>query len=94
MALAFGVCAAIGAVLGLRFKVLILIPSIFLVTVGIAVVGTAVGWKPWSIVGTVVISVTALQIGYLIGVVARAATSSFLARAHAQIAVDALSQHQ
>ena len=92
MVLMFGVCAAIGAVLGLRFKVIILAPFIVLVTCGTAVVGIALGAKLWSIIGTMIVSVVALQIGYLIGVVAYAAISSILMRVRAQITSEKFGQ--
>ncbi len=70
MALMFGVCAAIGALLGLRFKVTVLVPSIVMVTFSSAVIEAAPGANSWAIVGTMVVSVIALQLGYLIGVIA------------------------
>jgi hypothetical protein len=70
MALMFGVCAAIGALLGLRFKVTVLAPSIVMVAFSSAVIDAALGANSWAIVGTIVVSVIALQLGYLIGVIA------------------------
>jgi membrane protein DedA with SNARE-associated domain len=94
LALNFGVCAAIGIVLGWRFKVFILVPSMFLVLCGAAAIGAAMGWKLLVMAGMAIAAVVGLQIGYLLGVVARAATSSVLRRAHGRIAIEALSQHQ
>jgi hypothetical protein len=86
MALIFGVCAAIGMVLGWRSKVLVLVPSTFLVVCGVAVIGAAVGWKVLLIVGVLLGAVVALQIGYLLGIAACAATRSVFRREHGQIA--------
>ena len=94
MTLTFGLCAASGAVLGVRFKVVALVPLIFLAVFGTAVVGVAAGWKVWSIIGTAIVGVVALQIGYLLGAVARATISSALARPRAQIEIEGLSQAQ
>lgn len=94
MALIFGVCAAIGMVLGWRFKVFVLAPSMFLVVCCVAVIGAGVGWKVLLVVEIALGALVALQIGYLLGVVARAATSSVFRRAGRQIAIEALSQHQ
>ena len=90
----FGLCAAIGAVLGLRFKVVALVPLIFLAIFGAVVVGAAAGWKLWSIIGTAIVGVVAVQIGYLLGAVARAMISSISARSCAQIEIEGLSQPQ
>jgi hypothetical protein len=85
MALMFGVCTAIGAVLGLRFRAVILLPFLLLVTFGTAVIGVALGAKLWSILGTMIVSVIALQIGYLAGMAAYAAVSSVWERVRGQI---------
>jgi hypothetical protein len=92
VALTFGVCAAIGTMLGLRFKVIILVPFIVLVMVGTAAVEVAPGENLWSIVGAMIVSVIALQIGYLIGVVAYASLGSVSARVHRQITTEKFGQ--
>jgi hypothetical protein len=72
MALMFGVCAATGALLGLRFKVTVLVPSIVVVTFGSAAVKAGHGANSWAILGTIIMNVVALQLGYLIGIAAYA----------------------
>jgi hypothetical protein len=60
-----------GMVLGLRFKVLILIPaSIIVATVTIAV-GVTEGATAWSIVLMGLVVLTALEVGYLVGTAIR-----------------------
>ena len=68
MAFMFGICAVIGAMLGLRFKVTVLVPFIVAVTFGSAAVKAALGTNSLAIVGTIVMNVIALQFGYLIGI--------------------------
>jgi hypothetical protein len=67
-----GIGVLIGVALGLRFKVLILIPVIVLAIVGAAVAGVARGDQMLSVALTMVIVATALQVGYLGGIVIRA----------------------
>jgi hypothetical protein len=62
----------IGATLGLRFKFLILLPAIGLAGLGIACAGIAHGDGIGLVVLTVVVVATALQVGYLAGIVTRA----------------------
>jgi hypothetical protein len=73
MSMAIGVSALIGMALGLRFKVFILIPTIILAGVSIAVIQAGRGDQASSIVVTIVLVVTTLQIGYLVGIIAHAA---------------------
>jgi hypothetical protein len=60
-----------GAVLGLRFKVLILVPVIVLSFVAIGGIGAALGMSGRAIAVAFVVAATALQAGYLIGTVIR-----------------------
>ena len=68
-----GVGALIGVALGLRFNVFILIPTIILAGVSTAVIQAARGDQALSIVVTIVLVATTLQIGYLVGIIAHAA---------------------
>jgi hypothetical protein len=73
MALAsFSIIFLIGAALGLRFKVLILLPAIGLATLATAAVGNAHGDRVATVMVAIVLVAAALQIGYLFGIVARA----------------------
>jgi hypothetical protein len=65
------ICFLIGAALGMRFKVLIVIPVIGLALLGTAAVGIAHGDPIGSVVLTMVLIATTLQLGYLAGVVSR-----------------------
>ena len=59
--------ALIGAILGLRYKVLILIPAFVLSSVAIFGTGMARSDNPSSILLTVFLAITALQMGYIAG---------------------------
>jgi hypothetical protein len=67
-----GIGALIGAVLGLRFKVFILIPAIILAAIGVAAVELARGDQAGSVPLTIILAATALQVSYLVGIIARA----------------------
>ena len=67
MTMTIGVDALIGVALGLRFKVLVLIPTIILAAVSTAVIQAARGYQASSIIVTIVLVATTLQIGYLFG---------------------------
>ena len=67
MALAVGVSASIGLALGLRFNVFILIPTIILAVVSTGVVHATRGDQALSVVVTIVLVATTLQICYLVG---------------------------
>jgi hypothetical protein len=73
----FGFFFVMGAALGLRFKVLILLPAIGLAAVGIAGVGIAHGDGVGTVMLTVAIVATALQMGYFFGLVMRPIIASF-----------------
>jgi hypothetical protein len=62
-----------GIALGLRYRVVILVPAVSLVVTFVVIVGIARGDHFWSIILATVIVGTALQLGYLIGIAIRAA---------------------
>ena len=62
----------IGVVLGLRFKVFILVPAIGLALAMVAVNGAGDG--TWPLVGTMVVVATSLQLGYVCGSILQFAT--------------------
>jgi len=68
--------AIAGIILGLRFKVLVLVPAILLATVIIIVSGS--GDKLSVIVLTVVGTAVSLQIGYIVGCTLRALARAYL----------------
>ena len=73
MVMTIGIGALIGAALGLRFNVFILIPTIILAGLGIAVFQIARGDEARFVAFTIVLVATVLQISYLLGSVTRAA---------------------
>jgi hypothetical protein len=70
----------LGCGLGLRFKVLILVPAVTLAMLGAAVVGIARGDEYWFIVVAMILSWTAVQFGYLAGIITRDVIASVRAR--------------
>jgi hypothetical protein len=62
-----------GIALGLRYKVVILVPAVILVVIFAMIVGIARGDHFWSIILAMVIVGTAVQLGYLVGIAIRAA---------------------
>jgi hypothetical protein len=66
MMTAWGAGLIFGAVLGLRFNFLALVPAICAGFVVAAVSGIAHGDGVWSIAGTMVVLTVALQAGYLV----------------------------
>ena len=56
-----------GVVLGLRFRVLILVPVIIVGIVLIAVAGIGLRAAVWPIVTAVVVNAVGVQVGYLLG---------------------------
>jgi|HubBroStandDraft_6_1064221.scaffolds.fasta_scaffold919064_1 hypothetical protein len=71
-----GIVFVVGATLGVRFKVLILFPAIGLAVVATVVVGIAHGDSVGAVMLTTALVATAVQIGYLFGVVTREVTAS------------------
>jgi len=70
----------VGCGLGLRFKVLILVPAVASAMLGAAVAGIARGDEYWSVVVAMILFGTAVQFGYLAGIIAREAVASARAR--------------
>jgi hypothetical protein len=62
-----------GIAIGLRYKIVILLPAISLVIAFAMMIEIARGDPVWSIVLAVAISATAIQLGYLAGILIRAA---------------------
>jgi hypothetical protein len=62
-----------GIALGLRYRVVILVPAVSLVVTFAVLVGVARGDHFWSIILAMVIVGTAVQLGYSIGIAIRAA---------------------
>ena len=69
-----------GVALGLRFKVLILVPAVTLTMLFAAIVGVARGDMFWSIAIAMILLVTAIQVGYLAGILIRAKIASVRAQ--------------
>ena len=65
------VCALIGAVLGLRFKVMVLVPTIAICTMAIALGNIAFGGGAWMAAIETAIAITLAQVGYLGGAAIR-----------------------
>jgi hypothetical protein len=61
----------IGAVLGLRFKMLVLVPVICGALTFIGIDGIARGDTLWRLVFTMIMIAVALQLGYMLGIVLR-----------------------
>jgi hypothetical protein len=97
MAALASICFLVGAVLGLRFKVLILVPAIGFATVVVTANGIVIGESLWRLASVVVVAAMAIQLGYVSGTVAQlffgAARSTLGSKAHKhQPAPDAASR--
>jgi hypothetical protein len=80
MALELAIITALaGITLGLRYRVLVLIPAVIFAMLFAMIVGVAHGDRFWSIVFAMVVLGTAVQFGYLAGIVLRAAIGSISA---------------
>ncbi len=73
----------IGAVLGLRFKVLVLVPVMVFALAIVAVDGIARGDSVWQLVAAMVVVATSVQLGFLGG----SAVSAWRAAGHGGISV-------
>jgi hypothetical protein len=73
------ISALAGIALGLRYKVLILVPAVIFAMIFAVIVGVAHADRFWSVVLTMAILATAVQFGYLAGVVLRVAIGSIRA---------------
>jgi len=69
-----------GATLGLRFKVMILVPALTLTMLFAAIVGVTRGDQFWSIAVAMILLGTAIQVGYLAGILVRAKIASVRAQ--------------
>jgi hypothetical protein len=69
-----------GAALGLRFKVVILVPALTLTMLFAAMVGVTRGDQFWSIALAMILLGTAIQVGYLAGILIRAKIASVRAQ--------------
>jgi len=67
------ISALAGIALGLRYKVMILIRAVALVMTFAMMIGIARGDHFWSIISTLAILGSAIQLGYLAGISVRAA---------------------
>jgi hypothetical protein len=74
------ISALIGAALGLRYNVFILIPTIILAGVGAVVIEVARGVQAGSVALAIALIVIALQIGYLVGSITKAAVQGLRRR--------------
>jgi hypothetical protein len=61
-----------GIALGLRYRVVILVPAVALIVIFAIVIGVARGDDFWSITLAIVAAGTAVQVGYLVGITIRA----------------------
>ena len=88
------ISALAGIMLGLRYRVMILIRAVALVMMFAMMVGIARGDDFWSIMSAIAIPVTTIQFGYLAGISLRA-TVGWVLVLHAQAAPlrQALSRH-
>jgi hypothetical protein len=68
--------AVVGIMLGLRYKVLILVPAVMLAMISSIIVGVAHADRFWSIVLMTVELITAVQLGYLAGIATYAAIAA------------------
>jgi hypothetical protein len=75
----------VGLVLGLRFKVLILVPTIGLTLAMVAVNGNVDG--VWWLVGKMVVAATLLQLGYVGGSILRFGISATRAADHGRASI-------
>ena len=61
-----------GIALGLRYRVVILVPAVASIVIFAIVIGVARGDDLWSITLAIVAAATAVQVGYLVGIAIRA----------------------
>jgi hypothetical protein len=78
------ICFLIGGVLGLRFKVFILIPTIVLALALVAANGVVVEEGILRLVGTMVVVATSIQLGYLGGSILQSVTCGTDAADHSR----------
>jgi hypothetical protein len=73
--------AIAGAVLSIRFRVLALVPAILVATVIVIMLGHHIGQHLGAIALTALATIASLQIGYMLGCVARAKAPPYPAAA-------------
>lgn len=83
-----GISALIGAAVGLRWSVFILIPTIILAAICAAVIQVARGDHAGSAALVIALVVIALQIGYLVGSIARTAVERLQGRTNAALDIE------
>jgi len=86
ISLTITLCFLAGIALGLRYKVLILVPAVTLAMIFAMIIGVARADHFWSIVLAMVVLGTAVQFGYLAGIAIRAAVGSVIPLPLAQVA--------
>ena len=74
----FGLICLIGATLGFRFSIMVLFPAIGLAWLYAACIEVGRGDGGGQIVLTMILTATALQIGYLIAIALRSAADIFV----------------
>jgi hypothetical protein len=70
----------LGCALGLRFRVQVLVPAVTFVMLVAAVVGIARGDQYWSVVVAMILFGTAVQFGYLAGIITHDGIASVRSR--------------
>jgi hypothetical protein len=73
MGLIAGTTFLAGAVLGVRFKVLVLFPAMLVAIAAVGIVAIDNRVDLWSFVLMVTIAVVSIQVGYVVGAIATAA---------------------
>jgi hypothetical protein len=87
------ISALAGIAIGLRYKVIILVPAVALVMTFAMMVGFACGDHFWPIFSTITLSGTAIQLGYLAGISIRGRITALDLDAQAAPLRQALSRH-
>jgi hypothetical protein len=82
MALLITVAFLLGALLGIKFRVLILIPALGATVPAVVATGIARGDAAWAILITLAAAFSSLQVGYLCGATTQCAFANSLARAN------------
>jgi hypothetical protein len=80
----------VGAVLGLRFKVFVLVPVISIALVIVAVDGVARGDELWRLAVSMIVIATAVQVGYILGIVIQFVMASARNTHHATVSLPTL----
>jgi hypothetical protein len=71
MAAFASICFLVGLVLGLRFRLLILVPAIGFSLLGVTANGVVTGESVWRLALVAVVAATAIQLGYVGGALAQ-----------------------